>query len=175
MLKIQLFTPAAVGWYESAHAFVPGHTGEVFVLLIRSYERKFPLIHLFLQIFITVPGVITGTFSGISQHPSKPFLLLLSTVHMRFFVEKIEIVSSCLTSSLPDNILAYKEAMANGDRYYIAARFERDKEQVPRKFVVGDGEIYGDYLNAPLEPSCKTVYKAYVRAATEVKGVREHS
>ena len=90
-------------------------------------------------------------------------------------VEKIEIASSCLTSSLPDNILGYKEAMTNGYRYYIAARFERDKEQVPRKFVVGDGEIYGDYLNAPLEPSCKTVYKAYVRAATEVKGVREHS
>ncbi|XP_073253393.1 receptor-type tyrosine-protein phosphatase kappa-like [Porites lutea] len=85
-------------------------------------------------------------------------------------VEKIEIASSCLTSSLPDNILGYKEAMANGDRYYIAARFERDKEQVPRKFVVGDGEIYGDYLNAPLEPSCKTVYKAYVRAATEING-----
>ena len=76
---------------------------------------------------------------------------------------------------MPDNILGYKEAMANGDRYYIAARFERDKEQVPRKFVVGDGEIYGDYLNAPLEPSCKKVYKAYVRAATEVNGVREHS
>ena len=67
-----------------AHAFVPGHTGEVFFILIWSYERKFPLIHLFLQIFITVPGVITGTFSGISQHPSKPFLLLLLfTVHMR--------------------------------------------------------------------------------------------
>ena len=67
--------------------------------------------------------------------------------------------------------------MANGDRYYIAARFKRDKEQVPRKFVVGDGEIYGGYINAPLEPSCKTDHKAYVKAATEVNGVslREHS
>ena len=92
-------------------------------------------------------------------------------------VEKIEIASICLTSSLPDNILCYNEAMANGDRYNIAAKFEGDKEQVPRKFVVGDGEIYGGYINAPREPSCKTDYKAYVKAATEVNGVslREHS
>ena len=123
---------------------------------------------MFPQIFITVPGVITGTFSGISQHPSKALIIIFSfySAH-EVVVEKIEIASICLTSSLPDNILCYNEAMANGDRYYIAARFERDKEQVPRKFVVGDGEIYGGYMNAPLEPSCKTVYKVYVRAATE--------
>ena len=119
-----------------------------------------------------------GTFSGISQHPSKALIIIFSfySAH-EVVVEKIEIASICLTSSLPDNILCYNEAMANGDRYYIAARSERDKEQVPRKFVVGDGEIYGGYINAPLEPSCKTDYKAYVKAATEVNGVslREHS
>ena len=60
--------------------------------------------------------------------------------------------------------------MTNGDRYYIAARFDRHKEQVPRKFVLGDGEVYGCYNNAPLEPM--TNYKVYVRAATEVNGVR---
>ena len=60
--------------------------------------------------------------------------------------------------------------MANGDQYYLAARFERDKGQVPRKFVLGDGETYGGYNNAPLEPMTK--YKVYVRAATEVYGVR---
>ena len=60
--------------------------------------------------------------------------------------------------------------MANGDQYYLAARFERDKGQVPRKFVLGDGETYGGYNNAPLEPM--TEYKVYVRAATEVNGVR---
>ena len=149
------------------HACVTGHTEEVFVVLIWSYKRKFPLIRMFL-----------GTFSGISQHPSKALIIIFSfySAH-EVVVEKIEIASTCLTSSLPDNILCYSEAMANGDRYYIAARFERDKEQVPRKFVVGDGEIYGGYINAPLEPSCKTDYKAYVKAATEVNGVslREHS
>ena len=60
--------------------------------------------------------------------------------------------------------------MANGARYYIAARFNRDKGQVPRKFVLGDGEIYGGYNNAPLEPM--TEYKMYVRAATKVIWVR---
>ena len=155
------------------HACVTGHTGEVFVVLIWSYKRKFPLIRMFLEIFINVPGVITGTFSGISQHPSKALIIVFSfySAH-EVVVEKIEIASICLTSSLPDNILCYNEAMANGDRYSIAAGFERDKEQVPRKFVVGDGEIYGGYMNAPLEPSCKTVYNAYVKAATEVNGVK---
>ena len=113
-----------------------------------------------------------------NQSTSKQSFIIVSfySAH-EVVIEKIEIASSCLTSSLPDNILGYKEAMANGDRYYIAARFERDKEQVPRKFVVGDGEIYGGYINAPRESSCKTDYKAYVKAATEVNGVslREHS
>ena len=85
-------------------------------------------------------------------------------------MEKVATVSKRSTSSLPDIIFGYKEAMANGDRYYIAARFERDKEQVPKKFVLGDEEINGGYKNAPLEPM--TNYKVYVRAATEVKGVR---
>ena len=85
-------------------------------------------------------------------------------------MEKVATVSKRSTSSLPETILDYKEAMANGDRYYIAARFKRDKEQVPRKFVLGDGEIYGGYKNAPLEPMTK--YKVYVRAATDVDGVR---
>ena len=86
-------------------------------------------------------------------------------------MENVATVSKRSTSSLPDNILGYKEAMAKGDQYYIAARFERDKEQVPRKFVLGDGGTYGGYTNAPLEPM--TQYKVYVRAATEVNGVRD--
>ena len=85
-------------------------------------------------------------------------------------MEKVATVSKRSTSSLPKIILGYKEAMTNGDRYYIAARFDRHKEQVPRKFVLGDGEVYGCYNNAPLEPM--TNYKVYVRAATEVNGVR---
>ena len=85
-------------------------------------------------------------------------------------MEKVATVDKRSTSPLPDNILGYKEAMANEDQYYIAARFEREKEQVPKKFVLGDGEIYGGYKNAPLEPMTK--YKVYVRAATKVKGVR---
>ena len=85
-------------------------------------------------------------------------------------MEKVATVRKRSTSSLPETILDYKEAIANGDRYYIAARFERNIEQVPRKFVLGDGEIYGGYNNAPLKPM--TIYKVYVRAATEVNGVR---
>ena len=86
-------------------------------------------------------------------------------------MEKVATVRKRSTSSLPETILDYKEAIANGDRYYIAARFEQNIEQVPRKFVLGDGEIYGGYKNAPLEPMTK--YKVYVRAATEVNGVRK--
>ena len=86
-------------------------------------------------------------------------------------MEKVATVSKRSTSSLPKIIRDYKDAMANGDRYYIAAKFEREKEQVPRKFVLGDGGTYGGYKNVPLEPM--TQYKVYVRAATEVNGVRD--
>ena len=85
-------------------------------------------------------------------------------------MEKVATVSKRSTSSLPETILDYKEAIANGARYYIAARFERNIDQVPRKFVLGDGEIYGGYNNAPLKPM--TIYKVYVRAATKVYWVR---
>ena len=86
-------------------------------------------------------------------------------------MEKVATVSKRSTfDPLPEIILDYKGAMASRNRYYIAAKFNRDKEQVPRKFVLGDGEIYGGYNNAPLEPMTK--YKMYVRAATEVNGVR---
>ena len=89
------------------HAYVTGHTGEVFVVLICSYKRKFPLIRMFLQKFITVPGVITGTFSGISQHPSKALIIIFSFYSAHdVVVEKIEIATICLTSSLPDKFLA---------------------------------------------------------------------
>ena len=53
-------------------------------------------------------------------------------------MEKVATVSKRPTTSLPETILGYKDATANGDQYYIAARFDRDKEQVPRKFVLGD-------------------------------------
>ena len=79
------------------HACVTGHTGEVFIVLIWSYKRKFPLIRMFL-----------GIFSGISQHPSKALIIIFSfySAH-EVVVEKIEIVSICLTFSLPDNILIF--------------------------------------------------------------------
>ena len=84
-------------------------------------------------------------------------------------VERLGKVSKRETTSLPDDIFGYKEAKANGDKYYIAARFERGTLDSPREFVLGDGKTYGGYQNAPLEPDTK--YKAYVRAATEVNGV----
>ena len=38
-------------------------------------------------------------------------------------------------------------------------------------FVLEDGKTYGRFVNAPLEP--ETEYKAYLRAATDVNGVRK--
>ncbi|KAM7435431.1 hypothetical protein ABFA07_014659 [Porites harrisoni] len=117
-----------------------------------------------------VPQFVKG-----SNKPTEMTILLTKSsdsngrvVAHEVVVEKVGTVSKRSTSSLPDNILGYKEAMANGDQYYLAARFERDKGQVPRKFVLGDGETYGGYNNAPLEPM--TEYKVYVRAATDVNG-----
>ena len=84
-------------------------------------------------------------------------------------VEKLGKVSKRETGSLPNEIFGYKEAKANGDRYYVAASFDRGTLNGPRDFVLGDGKTYGGYLNAPLEPETK--YKVYVRGATEVNGV----
>jgi len=83
-------------------------------------------------------------------------------------VEKLGKVGKRETGSLPDEIFGYKEAKANGDRYYIAATFHRGALNGPKDFVLGDGKTYEGYLNAPLEPETK--YKVYVRGATEVNG-----
>ena len=61
----------------------------------------------------------------------------------------------------------YKEAQTNGDLFYIAAQFRRG--QLPAEFILGNGKIYGGYVNAPLQP--ETRYKAYLRGVTEHDGV----
>ena len=68
---------------------------------------------------------------------------------------------------MPDYISGYKEAQTNGDRFYIAAEFKRG--ELPAEFILGNGKIYGDYENAPLEP--ETRYKAYLRGVTNHNGV----
>ena len=71
------------------------------------------------------------------------------------------------TSALPEYIYGFKEAQTNGDRFYIAAVFERRK--LPVEFVLGNGKTYGGYENAPLKPG--TRYKVHVRGVTERNGV----
>ena len=69
--------------------------------------------------------------------------------------------------SLPEDISGYGDAQANGDRFYIAAQFERGK--LPSEFVLGNGKTYGGYENAPLQS--KAVYIAYIRGVTIHNGV----
>ena len=71
------------------------------------------------------------------------------------------------TSPLPEKIYGFEEAQTNGDRFYIAAVFERRK--LPVEFVLGNGKTYSGYENAPLKPG--TRYKVYVRGVTEHNGV----
>ena len=85
-------------------------------------------------------------------------------------VEKLGKVSKRETASLPEDISGYKEAKANGEKFYIAASFARGTLNGPREFVLGDGNTYGGYKNAPLESETK--YKAYIRGVTKDNGVR---
>ena len=61
----------------------------------------------------------------------------------------------------------YKEAQTKGDRFYVAAQFSRG--ELPAEFILGNGKIYGGYVNAPLQP--ETRYKACLRGITENNGV----
>ena len=51
---------------------------------------------------------------------------------------------------LPNDDSGYEVVEGNGDRFYIAAQFKRG--ELPVEFVLGNGKIYGDYMNAPLQP-----------------------
>ena len=68
---------------------------------------------------------------------------------------------------LPNDDSGYEVTEANGDRFYISAQFKRG--ELPVEFVLGNGQTYGDYMNAPLQP--ETRYKAYFRGVTEHNGV----
>ena len=99
------------------------------------------------------------------------------SAHCRFFrrvhqviVERVGKVSKREANSVPDDIVGYKEAETNGDRFYIAAEFKRG--ELPAEFILGNGKIYGGYENAPLQP--ETQYKAYLRGVTEHNGVSLH-
>lgn len=93
-------------------------------------------------------------------------IISIFSVH-QVIVETLGKVSKRETTSLPDDVFGYKEAQANGDRFYIAAQFNRDK--LPDEFVLGNGNTYGGYDNAPLKPETK--YKAYIRGVTAHNGV----
>lgn len=71
--------------------------------------------------------------------------------------------------SLPNVIFGYKEAQANGDRFYIAAQFVRGK--LPDEVILGNGKFYDGYQNTPLQP--ETHYTVYLRAVTEHNGVNK--
>nr|XP_023019211.1 putative tyrosine-protein kinase Wsck [Leptinotarsa decemlineata] len=49
------------------------------------------------------------------------------------------------------SLYSYHEANKNGLAYYIAA--EINPKDINRVFVVGDGQSYGNYYNAPLDPN----------------------
>ena len=68
----------------------------------------------------------------------------------------------------PDDDFGYEEAQTNGAPFYMAAQFKRG--ELPAEFILGNGKIYGGYVNAPLEP--ETQYKAYLRGVTRHNGVR---
>ena len=61
----------------------------------------------------------------------------------------------------------YKEAQNNGVRFCVAAQFRRG--ELLAEFILGNGKIYGGYVNAPLQP--ETRYKVYLRGVTEHNGV----
>ena len=82
-------------------------------------------------------------------------------------VEIVGKVSKREANSVPDDVFGYEEAQTNGDRFYIAAQFNRG--ELPAEFIIGNGKIYGGYDNAPLEP--ETRYKAYLRGVTKHNGV----
>ena len=87
-------------------------------------------------------------------------------------VEKPGRLSKRESTSLPDEIHGFHEAKRNGDRFYVAANLSRKSLNASKKFVLGDGKIYGGYENAKLEPGTK--YKAYIRGVTEANGVKKN-
>ncbi|XP_015770534.1 PREDICTED: phosphatidylinositol phosphatase PTPRQ-like isoform X2 [Acropora digitifera] len=83
-------------------------------------------------------------------------------------VEKPGRLSKRESTSLPDEIHGFHEAERNGDRFYVAANLSRKSFNASKEFVLGDGQTYGGYENAKLEPGTK--YKAYIRGVTEANG-----
>ncbi|PFX16562.1 Phosphatidylinositol phosphatase PTPRQ [Stylophora pistillata] len=105
------------------------------------------------------------TYGGYENVPLKPGTRY--KVRHQIIVEMLETARARReTTSLPVNIYDFEEAETNGDRFYIAAMFERRK--LPAEFVLGNGKTYGGYENVPLKPG--TRYKVYVRGVTERDG-----
>ena len=70
--------------------------------------------------------------------------------------------------SLPIEIYGFHE----GKKLYVAANLSRESFNASKEFVLGDGQTYGGYENAKLEPG--TEYRAYIRGITEANGVKKN-
>ena len=87
-------------------------------------------------------------------------------------VEKVARLRKRESASLPDEIHGFHEAKRKGESLYLAANLSRESLNASKEFVLGDGQTYGGYENAKLEPG--TEYRAYIRGITEANGVKKN-
>ena len=87
-------------------------------------------------------------------------------------VEKLARLRKRQSFSLPFEIYGFHEAKRNGERFYVTANLSRESLNASKEFVLGDGQTYGGYENAKLEPG--TEYRAYIRGITEANGVKKN-
>ena len=78
-------------------------------------------------------------------------------------LQKVTSILRRSVDSLPSRLYNYTQAKEKAFSYYIAAEFSGSS--LTQQLIVGDGETYRGYFNAPLKPV--SVYRIYFRAATQ--------
>ncbi|KAG1651544.1 Angiopoietin-1 receptor [Nymphon striatum] len=97
---------------------------------------------------------VSGTFwtkIGVPDKPLSPEIIKKSSETMEITLQAAVVVVNdpFMVAFHPERLTNYSDANEKGIPYYIAA--ELSTVAAKNEFVIGDGKMYGGYLNAPLK------------------------
>ncbi|KAF2878975.1 hypothetical protein ILUMI_27185 [Ignelater luminosus] len=132
--------------------FLPCTKYNVSVLAISSHGKG-NAVYQIIETLVGIPDYVPSTPTILKRSGKKMIVQLQSVMNNNgpTSAYQIAVVNEDMSQVLQtENLKSYSEAMDEGFAYYVTA--EIPPQDIKRNFTIGDGRLYGGFVNAPLEP-----------------------